>query len=299
MLDSSWQRYTEFYPVFEQARRVHVPVITAVYDLLPITLPPGCFAEGGGEWFERWFRNAIDSSDGLLCISRATANEVIAYVEKYCPQKSALKVGYWHLGSDLDECDFKNNVSDRVNKVKQKPYLLVVGTIEPRKSHALILEAMELLWEQGVELNLCIAGKEWWMVEKLMERMRLHPELGKHFFFIEKPSDSEIAALYKDASGLIFLSIGEGFGLPLVEAAHYGVPIICSDIPVFREIAGEYATYIKPDAPQRVSQEILKWWALKESGKLPDTKNMPRLTWEESAEQLLKVVFEGDWCWRR
>jgi len=299
MLDSSWERYSEFYPVFDRARLANVPVITAVYDLLPITLPPGNFVDGGREWFEGWFRSAVQSSDGFLCISRAVAYEVIAYVEKHGPEKEALKVGYWHLGSDLDEADSKSCNSARVNAVRRKPYLLTVGTIEPRKSHAQILDAMELLWAQGVKLSLCIAGKEGWMVGDLMERIRTHPELGKRLFLVEKPSDSEISVLYQGSSGLIFLSIGEGFGLPLVEAAHYGIPIVCSDIPVFREIAGEFATYLKLDTAQSVGEGILGWWSLRERGSLPDTRNMPRLTWEESAEQMLRVVMDENWLWRK
>lgn len=299
MLDSSWMRYTEFYPVFDRARLANVPVITTVYDLLPITLPPGNFGDGAHEWFEGWFRNAVQSSDGLLCISRAVANEVIAYVEKNCPEKMALKVGYWHLGSDLKVNDFESGCSDRVKAVQRKPYLLTVGTIEPRKSHALLLDAMEMLWARGIELSLCVAGKQGWMVDELMERMRAHPELGNRLFLVEKPSDGEISALYQGATGLIFLSIGEGFGLPLVEAAHYGTPILCSDIPVFREIAGEFATYLKLGTSQSVSDGIQSWWNLRKSGTLPDTHNMPRLTWEESAEQMLKVVVDGNWLWGR
>lgn len=299
MLDSSWARYTDFYPVFDRARLANVPVITAVYDLLPLTLSPGNFVDGGREWFEEWFRNAVYSSDGFLCISRAVANEVIAYVETHCPEKKALKVGYWHLGSDFDEPDSKNSNNVRINAVQLKPYLLTVGTIEPRKSHALILDAMELLWARGVELSLCVAGKEGWLVGDLMKRMRTHPELGKRLFLIEKPSDSEMSVLYQGSSGLVSLSIGEGFGLPLVEAAHYGVPILCSDIPVFREIAGEFATYLKLDAAQSVSEGILMWWNLRKSGSLPDMRNMPRLTWEKSAEQMIKVVIDENWLWRK
>lgn len=299
MLDSSWARYSEFYPVFDRAHLANVPVITAVYDLLPITLPPGNFVDGGREWFEGWFRSAVQSSDGLLCISRAVANEVIAYVEKHCPEKKTLKVGYWHLGSNLDEITSEKSRSDRINAAQRKPYLLTVGTIEPRKSHALILDTMELLWAQGVELSLCVAGKEGWMVGEVMERMRTHPELGKRLFLFEKPSDNEIAALYQEASGLIFLSVGEGFGLPLVEAAHFGIPIICSDIPVFREIAGEFATYLKLGTAQDIIEAILNWLNLRTSGILPDTRNMPRLTWEESAEQMLKVVMDENWLWKQ
>ena len=86
--------------------------------------------------------------------------------------------------------------------------------------------------------------------------------------------------------------------MPLVEAGHYGVPIICSDIPIFREIAGEYATYLNLESTQSVGESLHKWMDACESGLLPDTHNMPRLTWEESAEQMVNVVINGNWLWR-
>lgn len=299
MLDSSWSNYTNFTPAFDRARKAKVPIITVVYDLLPIILPPGYFVEGGREWFEGWLRKAIQSSDGLLCISRATANDVKEYVEENCAEKKSLKIGYWHLGSDLSNVRSNSTNSPRTSSLRKKPYLLTVGTIEPRKSHSRLLDIMELLWSRGEDLALCIAGKEGWMVETLMERIRTHSELGNRLFLVESPTDEEISALYQDASGLIFLSIGEGFGLPLVEAAHYGIPIVCSDIPVFREVAGEFATYVQLDSTHNMGEAILKWWNLKQSGLIPDTHKMPKLTWEESAEQMLKVIIEENWLWRK
>ena len=96
--------------------------------------------------------------------------------------------------------------------------------------------------------------------------------LKKKLFFVENPSDSEISELYKHEMGLMFISKDEGFGLPLVEAAHYGVRIICSNISVFREIAGEYATYVDLESPVEISKDIINWLALKNAGGLPDTK---------------------------
>jgi len=298
MLDSTWLRYSEFHPIFDRARLAKVPVITTIYDLLPIKFPES-FVNGGSKWFENWFLDAVRSSDGLLCISRAVADEVAEYVTKNCLEKKELKIGYWHLGSELPDVSLETGLSERVIAAQQTPYLISVGTIEPRKSHALTLAAMENLWQQGVNLSFCIAGKEGWQVGELMERIRNHPELGKRLFFIEKPSDSEIASLYHDAAGLIFMSIGEGFGLPLVEAAHYGIPIVCTDIPVFREIAGEFATYVKHDTAQSVGEALHKWWNLKQQDLLPDTRNMPKLTWLESAKQILTVVIDNKWVWRK
>ena len=297
MLDSSWEKYTEFSSVFDLARLANVPIITVIYDLLPITLPPEYFVQGGAEWFEGWFQKAVESSDALLCISRATADGVIEYVKNHYPDKKSLKVGYWHLGSNFQSLASTNINNDYINKLKKEEYLLVVGTIEPRKSHALILDVFELLWKSKLDLKLCVAGKKGWLVDDLMTRIQAHPEFGKRLIFIENPNDSEMAELYKFTTGLIFLSRGEGFGLPLIEAANYGVPIICSNIPVFREIAGAYATYVDLDSAQSISHEIIKWYALKNTGEIPDSRAMPKLDWEESSECLLDVVLEENWYW--
>lgn len=297
MLDSSWARYAEFGPVFEQARKMRVPITTAVYDLLPLTLPPGNIVEGGKEWFENWLRNAIAASDGLVCISKAVADEVVAYVMRHGLAREGLKVGYWHLGStfsaDAAACPPDSPVRNR----QLAPYCLMVGTIEPRKSHALVLDAFEQLWEQGVELSLVIAGKPGWMVDALLERIRAHELLNEKLYLFERTSDAEIGYLYQNAAALLFLSKGEGFGLPLVEAAHYGTPIICSDLPVFHEIAGDHATYVKIEDAAFLARDIGGWWDRFKAGAKLSSADMPRLSWEQSAEALIDVVIGQNWYW--
>lgn len=295
MLDSSWARYREFSPVFAQARQSNVPVYMAVYDLLPLTLSPENFVDGGPEWFEGWFRDAVSASDGLVCISRTIAEDVAAFLDKKTTLTKWPKIGFWHLGSDFTQKRMHSDLNPKVSALADRPYLLMVGTIEPRKSHALALDAMERLWAQGRELCLCIAGKEGWMVGELMERLHSHPLAGSKLFLIEHSTDADIAFLYAQAAGLLFLSKGEGFGLPLVEAAHHGIPIICSDIRVFHEIAGDFATYVNFEDADLLAHELTVWWGRKLVQQLPDTRKMPRMTWEQSAGALLSVVFDDNW----
>ena len=295
MLDSSWARYREFYPVFAQAREANVPVYTAVYDLLPLMLPQENFVEGGPEWFEGWFRDAVSASDGLVCISQSVAEDVAAFLAKDAIQTKWPKIGFWHLGSDFTQKRLRSDLNPKISTLADRPYLLMVGTIDPRKSHALALDAMERLWAQGHELCLCIAGKEGWMVKELMEKLRSHPLAGSKLFLMEHSTDDEIDCLYAKASGLLFLSKGEGFGLPLVEAPNHGTPIICSNIPVFHEIAGDFATYVSIENAGLLARELAAWWDRKLAQQLPDTSKMPRLTWEESTNALLNVVLDNNW----
>jgi glycosyltransferase involved in cell wall biosynthesis len=107
------------------------------------------------------------------------------------------------------------------------------------------------------------------------------------------PSDDELHWLYANASGLLYPSKSEGFGLPLVEAAAAGIPIVCSDIPVFHEIATEYATYVRIDCSRHLADDISAWWAAAQAGNIPDSSRLPKLTWEQSAEQLLEVILKA------
>ncbi|TWA50698.1 glycosyltransferase involved in cell wall biosynthesis, partial [Azospirillum brasilense] len=296
MLDSSWAQYEAFEPIFERARQARVPVVTAVYDLLPITLPPGNIVDGGKEWFEGWVRSAIKQSDGLVCISKAVADDLIAYMAKHGLGREGLKVGYWHLGSTFPaQADAPANSAARNGAMT--PYALMVGTIEPRKSHALALDAFERLWAQGADLSLVIAGRAGWMVDDLMDRMRRHKMLNRKLFLFEGADDTEIAHLYRNAAALLFLSKGEGFGLPLVEAAHYGTPIICSDLPVFHEIAGDHATYVEIADPDRLAREIAVWRDRFAAGTVPGSAGMTRLTWKESADSLIDILVKNTWYW--
>jgi glycosyltransferase involved in cell wall biosynthesis len=297
MLDSSWAAYDEFTPVFDAARAAHVPIVTAIYDLLPITLPPGNIVEGGKQWFEGWLRRAIAVSDGLVCISRSVADEVVGYIRQHKLERPGLKVGWWHLGSTLPVTSDPPRASV-VRNAATTPYALMVGTIEPRKNHELAVDSFERMWREGTDLNLVIAGKSGWLVDSLLERLRSHPQRNRKLFLFEQATDAEIAYLYRNAAMLLFLSKGEGFGLPLVEAAHYGIPIVCSNIPSFREIAGEHATYVGLGDSQLLSEELSAAWNRMKSGTAPCSSKMPRLTWDESTDALLTVLLDHRWYWK-
>jgi glycosyltransferase involved in cell wall biosynthesis len=179
------------------------------------------------------------------------------------------------------------------------PYCLMVGTIEPRKNYPLALDVFELLWSKGFPLNLVIVGKPGWLVDSLLIRLREHKQLNKRLFFFDHCSDEDVARLYSNAAVLLFISKDEGFGLPLVEAAKYGIPIICSDIPIFREIAAEHATYVAIEDPEQLAREIGEWWQRSATGDVPQSSGMPRLSWEESAQALFNVVVGQNWYWTK
>ena len=106
--------------------------------------------------------------------------------------------------------------------------------------------------------------------------------------------------MYAASSALIFASEAEGFGLPLVEAAGHGLPIIARRLPVFMEVAGEHAFYFEGYAASDLAEAVRQWLQLKQQGQAPTSVGMPRQSWKQSAQALMRLVLDGDWdcLWR-
>ena len=290
MLDSSWSKIDAMLPVFEAVRRAFGTIVTVVYDILPVRFPDA-FVEGGSAWFAGWLDKALVASDRCLFISATVRDDVVRYAQER-GSRLPPRLGVFHLGCDIAMPPAESK--PRVRQATVRKTLLMVGTIEPRKNHELALDAFERLWQRGSEASLCIAGKPGWGVDKLVERLKRHPENGRRLFLIDDPDDGELAALYRGCAGLLLASRGEGFGLPLIEAAQFGLPILASDIPVFREIAGAHATYFPLGTPEQLAV-VLESWLGAPQGSVPQSTAMPRLTWEQSAEQLLDIVLGNRW----
>jgi glycosyltransferase involved in cell wall biosynthesis len=133
------------------------------------------------------------------------------------------------------------------------------------------------------------------MVDTLAHRLRAHPELGRRLFWLERASDAALQRLYAECSALLAASSGEGFGLPLIEAAQHGLPVIARDIPVFREVAGEHAFYFTANGADELAAALRQWLAQDAQGSAPQSTGMAWMTWEQSTRQLLSRIEHRQW----
>ncbi|MEW6759561.1 MAG: glycosyltransferase [Pseudomonadota bacterium] len=275
-------------------RRKGVAIWFTVYDLLPL-LRPDCFPFGAQKYYGDFIDTISLVADGIVTISRAVADETQAWLAGRPNRRlSPLKLSWFHLGADIDNSvpstGMPDNAGRAIEALREAPSLLMVGTLEPRKGQAQALAACELLWAKGVKLNLVIVGKNGWLVDQLAERLEKHPQREQQLFWFNGVSDEMLLTLYDHSSALLAASEGEGFGLPLIEAAQKGLPIIARGIPVFREVAGEHAFYFDGGEPEDLAGAIEEWLALHAAGKAPPSRNMPWLTWRQSAVQLMDAV---------
>jgi glycosyltransferase involved in cell wall biosynthesis len=274
-------------------RQEGVRVVFVVYDLLPI-LMPHAFMPGSDAGHKAWLE-VLCGFDGAVCISRAVANELAGWMQNNGPKRlRPFEIGWFHLGADVENSmpslGLPKEASEVLEELLKRPTFLTVGTVEPRKGQGQALAAFEQLWAQGIQANLVIVGKRGWMVEALVKKLSKHPELNKRLFWFEGISDEYLEKIYAASTCLIAASEGEGFGLPLIEAAQHGLPIIARDIPVFREVAGDHAYYFSGLAPKDLADAITAWLVLHQRNAHPKSEGMHYLSWRESALQLKKQL---------
>ncbi len=282
---------------FESQRDRGVKIYFVVYDLLPI-LKPEWFHEGIARCFPEWIQTIAEVSDGLISISRAVADDVEAWLEAHHPKRvRSLQLGYFHLGADIENSHpsmgLPHNVDEVLAGLRARPTFVMVGTVEPRKGHMQAFAAFEALWNAKVDVNLVIVGKAGWGIGDLPEKLARHAELNERFVWLQGISDEFLDKIYAASSCLLAPSLGEGFGLPLIEAAQLKLPVLARDIPIFREVAGDHAFYFQGDTPDALASAVKRWIELDREGRAPSSDSLPWLTWTQSADQLRDTLFGG------
>lgn len=293
LLDSAW--HLPIWPAVLDARQRGVSVVCVCYDLIPLTHPQFCDAHLVNV-FDAWMKRAFEIADGFVCISRTVADELRLRLQSSASVRSSLpKVSHFWLGSELDGQGTSQAFRDRDPLVGQLiaahlPMYIYVGTIEPRKNHAFALDLFEHLWAIGFDARLVIVGRVGWLCEDFVERVQVHPEGGRRLHMFNQLDDGELAALYARANGLLFTSVTEGFGLPIVEALQRGVPVFASDIPVFREIGEEQGVAFLDLADADSAAGVLARHLAAGAPRLP--KPVPWPDWTQSTRDFW-VALEG------
>lgn len=202
-----------------------------------------------------------------------------------------------HLGADFKQ---KTVVATEARSEVKKvcavgKYILMVGTIEPRKNHKLVLEAFDKgLSELG--LNIIFAGRIGWINQEFLDKMYHHKQYGKRIFHVDKATNADIDYLYKNAFVVAFPTHMEGFGLPLVEALERQAPVIATNIDVLKEIGKDFCEYFDDNDIEGFVKVVKR---LKiDSNYYENKKNMLKeykpFTWDESAKIMIDTILSMD-----
>lgn len=238
-------------------------IVATAYDLIPAT-HPRYMTPVSAKLFVRRLGEAIDLCDGFVAISQATATGLAGFAQ---PRRIRTEVAYCgaDVGPPLPHLDIQADGHSYIS----------VGTLEPRKGHDLILDAFERLWAGGSHARLTFVGRRGWGVDALWQRCRDLMDQGMPFRLIDDADDTMLAHLLAQSSAAIVASEVEGFGLPVVEALGCDLPVIASDIPVFREIASGAVSFFDPANAAALAGSILAF----ERDPAPMRAAARRFTW--------------------
>ena len=298
MADASWMEPN--WEAVAHAKVCNAKVGLLIYDLIPI-MNPDLFPAELVTRFRSWFERAILSADFIVCISKAVASSVVSELGGYDQGSRLAAKTYWFpLGANLRIADqFEPPVSEVQAWFAEERFenpCLVVGTLEPRKNHNLILDAFEQLWEDGSLLSLCLMGRLGWNCKSLVTRIRSHPEFGRKLFMNTEASDADVHHAYSRARAVIMASINEGYGLPIVEGLGYRQTVLASDIPVHREVGQDQVHYFSID---QGPASLLKMLTKVEQRNLPCLLRADGaaatnvISWKESYETLCITILEA------
>ncbi|WP_320055536.1 glycosyltransferase [Desulfuromonas thiophila] len=286
---------------YRQLRAQGTRLYALVFDLLPVRSPQW-FPPQSAQLHQSWLE-AISTFDGALCISATVAEDLRnwhAAEKKTIDLDQPYRIDWFHLGADLDAGVSGEGCAVQVSRLRQRlarcPSFLMVGTVEPRKAYLQAVSAFTCLWQQGVDVNLVIVGREGWRdlpealrrdIPATVQCLRQHPEAERRLFWFDDASDETLEWLYQAADCLLAASYDEGFGLPLVEAALRGLPVLARDIPVFREVAGDWACYFTAHDGCALAGVIQDWLASQDPGPQSESRRVAIQTWQQSAGNLL------------
>ncbi len=281
LADGTWS-VPGWKPAVVAAKAQGARVVPLIYDLLTWSHPQ-FFAPLFCAQFKRWLLDMVPLADAFICISQATADSLRQFALAEGLADLLPPVGVFPLGTDLSPAATEPRLEVAAVFAKYARPFLMVGTIEPRKNHVLVLDAFERAWAAGASSPLVVIGRRGWQCEGTLRRLEWLAASGKAFIHIGDATDADLQYAYRRARCLLFPSVAEGFGLPIVEALALGTPAIASDIPVHREVGSNHAAYIPLGDPAHLAHLLLSI----ENGSTVLTAPAPgavRLrTWAESA----------------
>lgn len=287
ILDTFWDPFSEYEAICDLAHRRGARIATCIHDIIPLRYPAFVDPDFAVS-FRALFPRMIAMSDTCLAVSKTAIDEIRQYVEANAmSHREALSFSWFHLGADIHAPYPAAHLNNRAGLFGDgTPVFLSVGTVEPKKGYPIALDAFEKLWLEGCDAKYLIMGRYGWNAGALKDRLLNHPEFGRRLNWVQDAGDGDLQFAYRNSYCAIQPSVAEGFGLPLIEAAHHKLPIIARSIDVFHEIAGDAVTYFDVCDSFMLASRIRDAIARK-----PPPSAIECLTWHQSLRALHRALY--------
>jgi glycosyltransferase involved in cell wall biosynthesis len=262
---------------------LRIPSVAVVFDMVPfhsdLGAPLGSLAERGT------LRLAVRRTKTLLCISEATRNELLEHFPG-----AAAKAWVTALAAD-ERFTPDAEPGERERLGLEQPFVLALGTIEPRKNLERLIEAyLGLPAALRDRFELCLAGAVGWKTGPIMDTLKVNADHVRQLGYV---ADADLPALYRSADLFVYPSLHEGFGLPVLEALRCGTPTITSSVSSLPEVGGDAARYVDPRDTadiRKALEELLTDHSARARLAARGPEQAARFSWQRTAEETLGAI---------
>ncbi len=276
-----------FSPAHYSPRFCPVPLIVTIHDLSYFYYPNE-FLKKDLYQLKNWTKYSVKNARKIIAVSKTTKKDLMKFYDTPEEKIEVIYNGY--------QKNIKYQITNikKINKV-QKPYLLYVGTIQPRKNLETLIEAFYLLLKEKPEYSLVIVGKKGWLYEKIFANVgnRHACSLQNKIIFTGYVDNNTLASLYKNARVFVLPSFYEGFGIPILEAMSFNCPVISSFTSSLPEIGGNACLYFDPTSVADLQDKILQLLeneGLKNELVKKGKERVKLFSWKKCGEETLKVI---------
>jgi len=267
----------------------HTKTLLTVHDLSFIRVPEAA-TPSLRSYLNKVVPRSVKKADHILADSQATKDDLVELYRVSPDKITVLLSGVNHQFKPVTDQVLLMQTRQKYG-LKNYPYLLSVGTVQPRKNYSRVIQALYELHQQGHELHYAIAGGKGWLNDEMYTTIE-QTNMQDYVHLLGFVDDEDLPALYSAADCLIITSLYEGFGLPILEAMASGTPVITSNLSSLPEVAGSAGILVDPLNTEAITHAIYeiitddsKHRQLIEAGH----QQVEKFTWEKSAQQLRSV----------
>jgi glycosyltransferase involved in cell wall biosynthesis len=269
-----------------------IPTVISVMDVSFLRFPE-TFKQNDLYQLKKWTEYSVKKAKKIITISQSSKNDIIKYYKVPAEKIKVVHLGLKEVLSIKNEVLSMEDLAGKFN-IKNN-YILFVGTLQPRKNIARLIEAYSLLpGKIKEEYQLVIIGKKGWLYEDILKAPEKY-KVSERVLFLDYVSDEDLPQFYKNAKVFVLPSLYEGFGLPVLEAMRYDCPVVTSNVSSLPEAGGDAALYFDPtdvgDIKNKI-ETVLTDDKLREKMIEKGKIHYKKFTWEKAAREVLDTIEE-------
>lgn len=272
---------THYAPLF-----LNCPLVISILDV-SYKYFPELFKKKDLYKLSLWGKYSVKKATSIITISTSSKDDIMREYGVKESKISVIPVGIKEIITDkMSKASFLDTYS------LKNPYVLFVGTLQPRKNVERLIEAFSKL--DNKDIDLVLVGKKGWQYEGILQAPEKYG-VSSRVHFLHDVSNENLPLFYENAVCFVLPSLYEGFGLPVLEAMKYGCPVATSDVSSLPEAGGDAALYFDPEDVDSITSAISKLIddkSLREKLVKKGYEHIKKFSWEKSAEQVLKVLGE-------